>query len=44
MIFVEKIENKNSNDAVFYTGKYPLISAGFNYYYHSTKDKFEKKT
>ena len=43
MIFIEKIENKNSNNnAIFYTSKYPLISSGFNHYYHSTKDKFEK--
>ena len=42
MIFVEKINNKDSKDVTFYTGKYPLISAGFNYYYHSSKDKFEK--
>ena len=42
MIFIEKIKNKNSDDAIFYTSKYPLISSGFNHYYHSTKDKFEK--
>ena len=42
MLFIEKIENKNSNDAIFYTSKYPLMSAGFNYYYHLTKSKFEK--
>ena len=42
MIFVEKINNRISNDAIFYTSKYPLIYAGFIHYYHSTKSKFEK--
>ena len=42
MIFVEKINNKDSKDVIYYTGKYPLISAGFNHYYHWTKSKFEK--
>ena len=41
MMFVEKINNKDFKDAMYYTGKYPLISAGFNYYYHLTKTKFE---
>ena len=42
MIFIEKIKNKDFNDGIFYTSKYPLISCGFNHYYHSTKAKFEK--
>ena len=43
MIFIEKIKNNNcNNEGVFYTSKYPLISLGFNSYYHLTKDKFEK--
>ena len=43
MIFIEKIKNNNcDNEAIFYTSKYPLISLGFNAYYHLTKDKFEK--
>ena len=43
MIFIEKIKNNNcNNEGIFYTSKYPLISCGFNYYYHLTKDKFEK--
>ena len=43
MIFIEKIKNNNcNNEGIFYTSKYPLISFGFNSYYHLTKDKFEK--
>ena len=43
MIFIEKIKNNNcNNEGIFYTSKYPLISCGFNAYYHLTKDKFEK--
>ena len=43
MIYIEKIKNNNcNNEGVFYASKYPLISCGFNYYYHLTKDKFEK--
>ena len=43
MIFIEKIKNNNcNNEGIFYTSKYPLISLGFNAYYHLTKDKFEK--
>ena len=45
MIYIEKIENNNNNcynEGIFYTSKYPLISCGFNSYYHLTKDKFEK--
>ena len=43
MIFIEKIKNNNcDNEGIFYTSKYPLISCGFNSYYHITKDKFEK--
>ena len=43
MIFVEKIKNNNcDNEGIYYTGEYPLISCGFNPYYHLTKDKFEK--
>ena len=43
MIYIEKIKNNNcDNEGIFYTSKYPLISCGFNVYYHLTKDKFEK--
>ena len=43
MIFIEKIKNTNcNNEGIFYTSKYPLISLGFNFYYHTTKDEFEK--
>ena len=43
MIFIEKIKNKNcNNEGIFYTSKYPLISLGFNTYFHKTKDEFEK--
>ena len=43
MIFIEKIKNNDcNNEGIFYTSKYPLISCGFNPYYHLTKDKFEK--
>ena len=43
MIYIEKIKNNNcDNDGIFYTSKYPLMSLGFNPYYHMTKDKFEK--
>ena len=43
MIFIEKIKNNNcDNEGIFYTSKYPLISCGFNSYYHMTKNKFEK--
>ena len=43
MIYIEKIKNNNcDNEGIYYTGKYPLISCGFNSYYHLTKDKFEK--
>ena len=43
MIFIEKIKNNNcDNEGIFYISKYPLISCGFNAYYHLTKDKFEK--
>ena len=43
MIFIEKIKNNNcDNEDIFYTSKYPLISLGFNAYYHMTKNKFEK--
>ena len=43
MIFIEKIKNNDcNNEGIFYTSKYPLISLGFNAYYHLTKDKFEK--
>ena len=43
MIFIEKIKNNDcDNESIFYTSKYPLISCGFNAYYHLTKDKFEK--
>ena len=43
MTYIEKIKNNNcDNEGIFYTSKYPLISLGFNAYYHLTKDKFEK--
>ena len=43
MIYIEKIKNIDcDNEGIFYTSKYPLISCGFNSYYHLTKDKFEK--
>ena len=43
MIFIEKIKNNNcNNEGIFYTSKYPLVSLGFNAYYHLTKDEFEK--
>ena len=43
MIYIEKIKNNNcDNEGIFYTSKYPLISLGFNAYYHKTKDEFEK--
>ena len=43
MIYIEKIKNDDcDNEGIFYTSKYPLISCGFNVYYHLTKDKFEK--
>ena len=43
MIFIEKMKNNNSdNEGIFYISKYPLISLGFNTYYHKTKDEFEK--
>ena len=43
MIFIEKIKNNEcDNEGIFYTSKYPLISCGFNTYYHMTKDEFEK--
>ena len=43
MIFIEKIKNNDcNNEGIFYTSKYPLISLGFNAYYHKTKDEFEK--
>ena len=43
MIFIEKIKNNDcDNEGIFYTSKYPLISCGFNPYYHLTNDKFEK--
>ena len=43
MIYIEKIKNIDcDNEEIFYTSKYPLISCGFNPYYHLTKDKFEK--
>ena len=43
MIFIEKIKNNNcDNEGIYYTSKYPLMSCGFNHYYHLTKDKFEK--
>ena len=43
MIYIEKIKNNEcDNEGIFYTSKNPLISCGFNSYYHLTKDKFEK--
>ena len=43
MIFIEKIKNVGcNNEGIFYTSKYPLISLGFNSYYHLTKDNFQK--
>ena len=43
MIFIEKLKNNNyNNEGIFYTSKYPLISCGFNIYYHKTKDYFQK--
>ena len=43
MIFIEKIKNNEcDNEGIFYTSKYPLISCGFNIYYHLTKNEFEK--
>ena len=43
MIYIEKIKNNDcDNEGIFYTSKYPLISCGFNPYYHLTKDEFEK--
>ena len=43
MIFIEKIKNVGcNNEGIFYTSKYPLISCGFNSYYHLTKDNFQK--
>ena len=43
MIFIEKIKNNGcDNEGIFYTSKYPLLSCGFNSYYHLTNDKFEK--
>ena len=42
MIYIEKIKNNNCDNGIFYTSKYPLISLGFNAYYHMTKDEFEK--
>ena len=43
MIYIEKIKNIDcDNEGIFYTFKYPLISCGFNPYYHFTKDEFEK--
>ena len=43
MIFIEKIKNNEcDNEGIFYTSKYPLMSLGFNPYYHFTKDEFEK--
>ena len=43
MIFIEKIKNVGcNNEGIFYTSKYPLISCGFNSYYHMTKDYFQK--
>ena len=43
MIYIEKIKDNNcNNEGIFYTSKYPLISCGFNIYYHKTKDEFEK--
>ena len=34
--------NNSDNEGIFYISKYPLISLGFNTYYHKTKDEFEK--
>ena len=43
MIYIEKIKNIDcDNEGIFYTSKYPLISCGFNPYYHFTKDEFKK--
>ena len=43
MIYIEKIKHNNcDNEGIFYTSKYPLMSCGFNHYYHLAKDKFEK--
>ena len=43
MIYIEKIKNIDCDKkGIFYTSKYPLMSLGFNPYYHLTKDKFEK--
>ena len=43
MIYIEKIKNIDcDNEGIFYTSKYPLMSFGFDPYYHLTKDKFEK--
>ena len=43
MIFIEKIKNNNcDNEGIFYTSKYPLMSLGFNSYYHMAKDKYGK--
>ena len=43
MLFIERIKNNEyNNEGIFYTSKYPLMSCGFNSYYHSTKDKLEK--
>ena len=43
MICIEKIKNNDCNgEGIFYTSKNPLISCGFNSYYHLNKDKFEK--
>ena len=39
MIYIEK--NRN-NEGIFYTSKYPLMSLGFNAYYHMAKDKYGK--
>ena len=31
MIYIEKIKNNDcDNEGIYYTGKYPLISCGFN--------------
>ena len=37
-----KNNNNSDNEGIFYISKYPLISLGFNTYYHKTKDEFEK--
>ena len=42
MIIENNKNNDHNNEGIFYTSKYPLISLGFNAYYHLTKDKFEK--